>query len=103
MLTLAVLVTDLVLSITVVVLAAQWAARRTDRVRAILFACAIGAVYSVASDFAFSFLASAYDRSLSSLATGVLISTPICAAMAYFATRRKRGEALLARNAKAGC
>ena len=89
MLDIAVPLTDLILNITVIVLSAEWAARRTDRVRAILFACAVGTVYSVASDFSFSFLTSIYDRSLSSLATGALISLPIDAAIAYYVTRRR--------------
>ena len=89
MLDIAVPLTDLILNISVIVLSAEWAARRTDRVRAILFACAVGTVYSVASDVAFSFLVSFYDRSLSSLAAEVLVSLPIDAALAYYVTRRR--------------
>ncbi|MBX9650432.1 MAG: hypothetical protein K2X57_25645 [Xanthobacteraceae bacterium] len=89
MLDIIVLLTDLILSITVIVRSAEWAARRTDRVRAILFACAVGTVYSVASDFSFSFLATTYDRSLSSLATGALVGLPLDAALAYYVTRRR--------------
>ena len=89
MLDIAVLITDLILSISVIVLSAEWAARRTDRVRAILFACAVGTVYAVASDISFSFLVSSYDRSLSSLATEALVSFPIDAALASYVTRRR--------------
>jgi len=43
---------DLVLSIVLVVTTAKWAARRSSRIKAVLFTCAVGAVYSVTTDFA---------------------------------------------------
>ena len=89
MLDISVLLTDLILNITVIVRSAEWAARRTDRIRAILIACAVGTVYAVASDVFLSFLVSSYDRSLSSLATEALVSLPIDAVLAYHVTRRR--------------
>ena len=80
---------DLVLSIVLVVTAAKWAARRTSRIKAVLFTCAVGAVYSVTTDFALSFFVSFYDRSLSGLTIGFLLSLPIDAAIALFVTRRR--------------
>jgi len=80
---------DLVLSIVLVVTTAKRAARRTSRIKAVLFTCAVGAVYSVTTDFALSFFVSFYDRSLSSLTIGVLLSLPIDAAIAFFVTRRR--------------
>jgi hypothetical protein len=80
---------DLVLSIVLVVTTAKWAARRSSRIKAVLFTCAVGAVYSVTTDFALSFFVSFYDRSLSSLTTGFLLSVPIDAAIALFVTRRR--------------
>ncbi|HVQ68879.1 MAG TPA: hypothetical protein VMT08_15415 [Bradyrhizobium sp.] len=80
---------DLVLSIVLVVTTAKWAARRTSRIKAVLFTCAVGAVYSVTTDFALSFFVSFYDRSLSSLTIGMLLSAPIDAAIAWFVTRRR--------------
>jgi hypothetical protein len=80
---------DLVLSIVLVITTAKWAARRTSRIKAVLFTCAVGAVYSVTTDFALSFFVSFYDRSLSSLTIGVLLSLPIDAAIALFVTRRR--------------
>jgi hypothetical protein len=79
---------DLVVSIVLVVTTAKWAARRTSRIKAVLFTCAVGAVYSVTTDFALSFFVSFYDRSLSSLAISFLLS-PIDAAIALFVTRRR--------------
>ena len=84
---------DLVLSIVLVVTTAKWAARRTSRIKAVLFTCAVGAVYSVTTDFALSFFVSFYDRSLSSLTTGFLLSVPIDAAIALFVTRRRAAVA----------
>ena len=55
---------DLVVSVVLVVTTAKWAARRTSRIKAVLFTCAVGAVYSVTTDFALSFFVSFYDRSL---------------------------------------
>jgi hypothetical protein len=49
----------------------------------------VGAVYSVTTDFALSFFVSFYDRSLSSLTIGFLLSLPIDAAIALFVTRRR--------------
>ena len=80
---------DLVLSIVLVITTAKWAARRTSRIKAVLLTCAVGAVYSVTTDFALSFFVSFYDRSLSSLTTGFLLSLPIDAAIALFVTRRR--------------
>ena len=80
---------DLVLSIVLVVTTAKWAARRTSRFKAVLLTCAVGAVYSVTTDFALSSFVSFYDRSLSSLTTGFLLSVPIDAAIALFVTRRR--------------
>jgi hypothetical protein len=80
---------DFVVSIVLVVTTAKWAARRTSRIKAILFTCAVGAVYSVTTDFALSFFVSFYDRSLSSLAISFLLSLPIDAAIALFVTRRR--------------
>lgn len=80
---------DFVVSIALVITAAKWAARRTSRIKALLFACAIGAIYSVTTDFALSFFVSFYDRSLSSLTIGFLLSVPIDAALALFVTRRR--------------
>jgi len=84
---------DLVLSIVLVVTTAKWAARRFGRIKAVLFTCAVGAVYSVTTDFALSFFVSFYDRSLSSLTTGFLLSVPIDAAIALFVTRRRAAVA----------
>jgi hypothetical protein len=84
---------DLVLSIVLVVTTAKWAARRSSRIKAVLFTCAVGAVYSVTTDFALSFFVSFYDRSLSSLTTGFLLSVPIDAAIALFVTRRRAAVA----------
>jgi hypothetical protein len=84
---------DFVLSIVLVVTTAKWAARRTNRIKAVLFTCAVGAVYSVTTDFALSFFASFYDRSLSSLTIGFLLSVPIDAAIALFVTRRRAAVA----------
>jgi hypothetical protein len=53
---------DFVVSIVLVVTTAKWAARRTSRIKAVLFTCAVGAVYSVTTDFALSFFVSFYDR-----------------------------------------
>jgi hypothetical protein len=80
---------DFVLSIVLVVATAKWAARRTNRIKAVFLTCAVGAVYSVTTDFALSFFVSFYDRSLSSLTTGFLLSLPIDAAIALFVTRRR--------------
>ena len=80
---------DLVLSIVLVVTTAKRAARRTSRIKAVLFTCAVGAVYSVTTDFALSFFVSFYDRSLSGLTIGFLLSLPIDAAIALFVTRRR--------------
>jgi hypothetical protein len=80
---------DLVLSIVLVVTTAKWAARRSSRIKAVLFTCAVGAVYSVTTDFALSFFVSFYDRSLSGLTIGFLLSLPIDAAIALFVTRRR--------------
>ena len=80
---------DLVLSIVLVVTTAKSAARRTSRIKAVLFTYAVGAVYSVTTDFALSFFVSFYDRSLSSLTIGILLSVPIDAAIALFVTRRR--------------
>lgn len=80
---------DFVLSIVLVATIAKWAARRTSRVKAVLFTCAVGAVYSVTTDFALSFFVSFYDRSLSSLTTGFLLSLLFDAAIALFVTRRR--------------
>jgi hypothetical protein len=80
---------DFVLSVVLVVTTAKWAARRTNRIKAVLFTCAVGAVYSVTTDFALSFFVSFYDRSLSSLTIGFLLSLPIDAALALFVTRRR--------------
>jgi hypothetical protein len=49
----------------------------------------VGAVYSVTTDFALSFFVSFYDRSLSSLTTGFLLSLLFDAAIALFVTRRR--------------
>ena len=84
---------DLVLSIVLVVTTAKWAARRSSRIKAVLFTCAVGAVYSVTTDFALSFFVSFYDRSLSSLTIGILLSVPIDAAIALFVTRRRAAVA----------
>jgi len=84
---------DLVLSIVLVITTAKWAARRSSRIKAVLFTCAVGAVYSVTTDFALSFFVSFYDRSLSSLTTGFLLSVPIDAAIALFVTRRRAAVA----------
>jgi hypothetical protein len=84
---------DFVLSIVLVVTTAKWAARRTNRIKAVLFTCAVGAVCSVTTDFALSFFASFYDRSLSSLTIGFLLSVPIDAAIALFVTRRRAAVA----------
>jgi hypothetical protein len=84
---------DLVLSIVLVVTTAKWAARRSSRIKAVLFTCAVGAVYSVTTDFALSFFVSFYDRSLSSLTIGFLLSLPIDAAIALFVTRRRAAVA----------
>ena len=80
---------DLVLSIVLVVTTAKWAARRSSRIKAVLFTCAVGAVYSVTTDLALSFFVSFYDRSLSGLTIGFLLSLPIDAAIALFVTRRR--------------
>jgi len=80
---------DLVLSIVLVVTTAKWAARRSSRIKAVPFTCAVGAVYSVTTDFALSFFVSFYDRSLSGLTIGFLLSLPIDAAIALFVTRRR--------------
>ena len=80
---------DLVLSIVLVVTTAKWAARRSSRIKAVLFTCAVGAVYSVTTDFALSFFVSFYDRSLSGLTIGFLLSLPFDAAIALFVTRRR--------------
>jgi hypothetical protein len=80
---------DFVVSIVLVVTTAKWAARRTNRIKAVLFTCAVRAVYSVTTDFALSFFVSFYDRSLSSLAISFLLSLPIDAAIALFVTRRR--------------
>ncbi len=80
---------DLVLSIVLVVTTAKWAARRSSRIKAVLFTCAVGAVYSVTTDFALSFFVSFYDRSLNGLTIGFLLSLPIDAAIALFVTRRR--------------
>jgi hypothetical protein len=84
---------DLVVSVVLVVTTAKWAARRTSRIEAVLFTCAVGAVYSVTTDFALSFFVSFYDRSLSSLTIGFLLSLPIDAAIALFVTRRRAAVA----------
>jgi hypothetical protein len=84
---------DLVLSIVLVVTTAKWAARRSSRIKAVLFTCAVGAVYSVTTDFALSFFVSFYDRSLSGLTIGFLLSLPIDAAIALFVTRRRAAVA----------
>jgi len=84
---------DLVLSIVLVVTTAKWAARRSSRIKAVLFTCAVGAVYSVTTDFAPSFFVSFYDRSLSGLTIGFLLSLPIDAAIALFVTRRRAAVA----------
>ena len=80
---------DFVVSIALVITTAKWAARRTSRIKAVLFTCAVGAVYSVTTDFALSFFVSFYDRSLSSLTISVLLSVPIDAALALFVTRQR--------------
>ena len=80
---------DFVVFIALVITTAKWAARRTSRIKAVLFTCAVGAVYSVTTDFTLSFLVSFYDRSLSSLTIGFLLSVPIDATLALFATRRR--------------
>ena len=80
---------DFVLSILLVVTTAKWAARRTNRIKAVLFTCAVGVVYSVTTDFALSFFVSFYDRSLSSLTISFLLSLPVDAALALFVTRRR--------------
>jgi hypothetical protein len=80
---------DFVVSIALVVTTAKWAARRTNRIKAVLFTCAVGAVYSVTTDFALSFFVSFYDRSLSGLTMGSLLSVPIDAAIALLVTRRR--------------
>ena len=84
---------DLVVSVVLVVTTAKWAARRTSRIKAVLLTCAVGAVYSVTTDFALSFFVSFYDRSLSSLTIGFLLSLPIDAAIALFVTRRRAAVA----------
>ncbi len=43
---------DFVVSIVLVVTTAKWAARRTSRIKAVLFTCAVGAVYSEPRDLA---------------------------------------------------
>jgi hypothetical protein len=53
----------------------------------------VGAVYSVTTDFALSFFVSFYDRALSSLTIGFLLSLPIDAAIAFFVTRRRAAVA----------
>ena len=80
---------DLVLSIVLVVTTAKRAARRTSRIKAVLFTCAVGAVYSVTTDFALSFFVSFYYRSLTGMTIGFLLSLPIDAAIAFFVTRRR--------------
>jgi hypothetical protein len=80
---------DFVVSIALVITTAKWASRRTNRIKAVLFTSAIGAIYSVTTDFALSFFVSFYDRSLSSLTIGFLLSVPIDAALALFVTRQR--------------
>jgi hypothetical protein len=82
--------TDFILNILIIVVAAKWAAQRGSRRSAVVFACAVGVVYSVVSDFSLSYVVSDYDRALSSLTLNAVIGLPIDAAIAYFATRRRR-------------
>jgi hypothetical protein len=80
---------DFAFSIVLAVAVAKWAAQRTSRTKAVLFTCAVGAVYSVTTDFSLSYLVSFYDRSLKALTIGLLLSLPFDAAIALFVTRRR--------------
>ncbi len=85
---------DLAFSILIVAIAAQWAAQRAGGAVAVLFACAVGAVYSVVSDFSISYLVADYDRSLNAVTINASLGAPIDLAIAYLATRRRRPLAL---------
>ena len=92
---------DVILNIAVVIYAARWADQRTERVWAIAFGCAIGAVYSVISDYSIDYLIPNYDHSINAVTLNALLGVPIDAAIAFVATRRRLALAQSSAEAKA--
>lgn len=79
---------DFVLNIAVIIVAARWAAHRTSRVRAILFASAASCLYSVISDFSIHYAVPDFDRSLKAVIVNALVSAALGYGVSFFVTLR---------------
>lgn len=79
---------DFVLNIAVIIIAARWAAQRTGRVRAILFASAAACVYSVISDFSIHYAVPDFDRSLKAVMINAVVTAALGYGVSFFVTLR---------------